>query len=169
MTATTVSVAPLVIRRLYDLTTANLPSDTTIEVGLAPGSDTLAKGLLIGIDDPLFATIGDDAQGQQTFRTFRGGNPNHGGRKDEGEINLCALAWVGDAGTDAMLDTIDTAYSVAAAVDAIVRQAPDLNLQSDGSVEFIICQKSRSRHRIIHDETGSSCAVFFTVTYQASI
>lgn len=169
MSVTTASVAPLVIRRLYTLTTAQLPTDTVIEVGLAPGSDALAKALLIGIDDPLFATIGDDAQGQQSFQTFRGGNTNHAGRKDEGEINMCALSWTGDTGTDAMLDTIDTAYSVAAGVDAIVRATPDLGLQADGSIADFEAQKSRSRHRIIHSEAGSSCAVFFTITYQARI
>ncbi|GAC1532758.1 MAG: hypothetical protein NVS3B1_26740 [Marmoricola sp.] len=169
MSATTVSVAPLVIRRLYTLTTARLTSDVTIEVGLTPGSETLTKALLIGIDDPLFATIGDDAQGQQSFQTFRGGNSNHAGRKDEGEINLCALAWTGDTGTDAMLDTIDSAYSVAAGVDGIVRATPDLNLQADGTIAQIVAEKGRSRHRIIHGESGSSCAVFFTITYQARI
>lgn len=169
MSVTTVSVAPLVIRRLYTLANAQLPNDVVVEVGLAPGSDTLAKALLIGIDDPLFATIGDDAKGQQSFQTFRGGNSNHAGRKDEGEINLCALAWTGDMGTDAMLDTIDTAYAISAYVDAIVRATPDLNLQSDQSIADFQAEKSHSRHRIIHDDNGSSCAVFFTITYQARI
>lgn len=168
MSATTTSVAPKVYQRLYDKSKANAGSLCQVWVGLDPSGDTFQNALFLGVDDPLITQLGDDAQGQQQFATF-GGSSFNSGRDDEGEIACTAVGWLGDHGSSAALTAIANAYAIKAMVETFVRTDPTLGLQADGTCAFVITQVTRSRHRLLHDSNGTSCAVFFTITYKARI
>lgn len=168
MTTMVSSLAPKVIRRIHDLSVAAAGSLCQVWVGADPTWDMLSNALLVGIDDPLFNQTSDDASGQQVIATLRAA-ANNAGKDDEADVYCSAIAWVGDHGSDAALNAMDSAYAIKAMVEGIVRAHPDLNLQADGTCQYLVAQVTAGRHRILHTDQGASCSVFFSIHYKARI